>query len=48
METTNSRSCFTSGGSTSLSTASLKMKKEMKSRNSPLMKPASVSALTYP
>ena len=38
-ETTSNRSCFTSGGSTSLSTASEKMKKDMKRRNKPLMKP---------
>lgn len=47
-DTTNSRSCFTSGGSIKRSTASDMMKKEMKSRNRPLTKPANTSALTYP
>ena len=38
---------FTSGGSTSLSTASEKMKNEMNRRKRPLMKPANTSARTY-
>lgn len=39
---------LTSGGSIKRSTASDMMKKEMKSRNRPLTKPANTSALTYP
>ena len=46
IDTGRRRSCFTSGGSTSRSTASEKMKKEMNKRNSPFMNPAKISALT--
>ena len=45
-DTTSNRSCFTSGGSTNLSTASDKMKNDMKSKNRAFINPASTSALT--
>jgi len=39
IETTRSLSCLTSGGSIALSTASEKIKNEMKSKKRPLTKP---------
>ena len=46
IDTGRRRSCFTSGGSTSRSTASEKMKNEMNRRKRPLINPAKISALT--
>lgn len=48
METGSSLSCLTSGGSTNRSTASEKIKKLIKIRKRPFIKPAKTSARTYP